>query len=192
MNPVLNSSEELEQAEEAAFPLNVVILYEDVDTGKSAKEMTDVLMEDLPSECELRCNLWRFDVLSMDPIKEWAAHEAAQAEMVVIAAHGDRPLPPQLEDWAETWLAQRSSRHGALVGLLVREPLHTSNAPWHYLRELAGRGNMDFFGHSLGERQGRSPEPNGAEVIEPTAGPASEPQFPGAGASEYRHWGINE
>ena len=51
----------------------VVIIYEDVPTGRRAKLFYDKLIHALKNECVFSLQLWSFQVLAMPEIRESAA-----------------------------------------------------------------------------------------------------------------------
>src|SRR5262245_57788797 len=90
--PPLKSAER-----ESAPTFNVVIAYEDFETGKNAKKTYDFLVEHLGHECEFSNQMWKFDVLALPKLKEMAARDAADADIIIISAHGTSELPPEVK-----------------------------------------------------------------------------------------------
>ena len=100
--PPLKSAER-----EAAPAFNVVIAYEDFETGKNAKKTYDFLVEHLGHECEFNNQMWKFDVLALPKLKEIAARDAAEADIIIIAAHGTCELPSEVKSWIDRWLREK-------------------------------------------------------------------------------------
>ena len=136
----------LEPAEFETDPtFNVVIAYEDFDTGKHAKRVYDFLADTLGNECRLASQMWKFDVLGIPKLREIACGDAATADLVLIACHGDE-LPEHTKAWIESWLANPNTPL-ALVALLD-EPSAAApriRAAREYLADAARRGGMEFF-----------------------------------------------
>src|SRR5258706_2790481 len=86
---------------EANPNLNVVIAYEDFETGKQGKKTCDVLAENLGDGCKLSSQMWKFDVLGIPKLREMAAKDAAQADIVMISCHGHYDLPIEVKAWIE-------------------------------------------------------------------------------------------
>src|ERR1041384_5188943 len=99
----------ISSALEANSNLNVVIAYEDFETGKRAKKTCDFLAQNLGDDCRLSHQMWKFDVLGIPKLREMAAKDAAQADMVIISCHGSNELPIELKAWIELWLAEKSN-----------------------------------------------------------------------------------
>jgi len=55
--------------------LNVVIAYEDLETGKRAMKTYDYMVEHLGDQCLFANQMWKFDVLAVPKLREIAAKE---------------------------------------------------------------------------------------------------------------------
>jgi len=128
------------------FDFNVVIAYEDFETGKQAKKACDFLTENLGPDCHVNNQMWKFDVLGLAKLREMAAKDAAAADIIIISCRGDNELPEPLKAWIELWLAEKGKAL-ALVALLDRpqDHLFQSRAVRDYLAGVAKRANMAFF-----------------------------------------------
>jgi hypothetical protein len=124
---------------------NVLIAYQDLETGKHAKRTYDYLQKNLGRECTLTNQMWKFDVLSIPKLREIASKDAITADIIVISSHGDE-LPPSVTRWIESWLMQGTSAL-ALVALFekVEESVGSPMATRAYLAEVARRGGLEFF-----------------------------------------------
>ena len=134
------------QENEAEPSFNVVIAYEDFETGKQAKRTFDVLVEQLKNDCRFANQMWKFDVLSIPKLREMAAKDAATADIVIISCRARSELPPEVKAWIELWLAEKNHAI-ALVALLDNSPgltLESANLR-RYLSAVAVRGGMEFF-----------------------------------------------
>ena len=138
-------------------PFNVLIAYEDFETGKHAKRTYDYLVENLGKECQLTNQMWKFDALSIPKLREIAVRDATMADIIIISSHGDQ-LPECVTSWIESWLLEGAEAL-ALVALFDRpaslSPVGDLKA---YFSGVAKRGGMEFFaqpdewpGHDLGE-----------------------------------------
>lgn len=124
---------------------NVVIAYEDYETGKHAKRTYDFLSDTLGSECDFASQMWKFDVLGIPKLREMASADAAAADLVVISCHGDE-LPESARRWIESWLPG-PGKPLALVALFDRRPEDATGTPAvrDYLADVARRGHLEFF-----------------------------------------------
>lgn len=135
--PALGSSEN-----KVSSALNVVIAYEDLETGKRAMKTYDYMVEQLGEQCLFANQMWKFDVLAVPKLKEIAAKDAASAEIIIISAHEGKQLPPEVTSWVELWLSH-GTQATALVGLFGAESV---NDPVRiYLAEVAQRAKVEFF-----------------------------------------------
>jgi len=122
--------------------LNVVIAYEDLETGKRAMKTYEYLVEQLGSHCFFAHQMWKYDVLAVPKLKEIAAKDAAAAEIIIVSAHEGRELPKEVKAWMDLWLSYKSQTT-ALVGLFGAESVETPVRT--YLEEIARRGKVAFF-----------------------------------------------
>jgi hypothetical protein len=90
---------------EANPAFDVVIAYEDFETGKHAKKTYDFLVEHLGRDCRFTNQMWKFDVLSIPKLREIAVNDAANADIIIVSSHGQE-LPSHIKEWVEAWLAE--------------------------------------------------------------------------------------
>ncbi|PWU18528.1 MAG: hypothetical protein C5B50_08860 [Verrucomicrobia bacterium] len=122
---------------------NVVIIYEDFETGKQARRTYDFLVENLGTDCRFENQMWKFDVLRIPKLREMAARDAAAADIIIISGHGGDELPADVKHWVETWQGQ-SPNAIALVALFDR-PREETRPAREYLANVANRCQMAFF-----------------------------------------------
>src|ERR1700744_1385630 len=113
--------------------LNVVIAYEDLETGKRAMKPYDYMVEQLGDQCIFTNQMWKFDVLAVPKLKEIAAKDAAAAEIIIISAHEGTPLSRDVKSWIDTWVTY-GTQASALVGLFGKESV--DNPVREYLAEV--------------------------------------------------------
>jgi hypothetical protein len=166
--------------------MNVVIAYEDLETGKRAIKTYEYMVEQLGNECLFSNQMWKFDVLSVPKLKDIAAKDAAAADLIIVSAHEGKPLPAQVKAWMETWLSYKSQA-SALVGLFGNESVN--NPVRNYLAEVARRAKIEFFCQpGLWPGMGRNTATNAWEWDDKSY--AFLNRAPDAPA--VSHWGINE
>lgn len=138
--PPINASDR-----EATPSFNVLIAYEDFETGKHAKETYDFLVENVGHDCHFTNQMWKFDVLLLPRLQAIALEDAARADIIIVSSKA-RELPAHVTSWIEAWLGQ--AQHPlALVALFQTTPAEPDgiNRARQYLAEVARRGNMEFF-----------------------------------------------
>ena len=175
-------------------PLNVVIVYEDFDAGKQAKKTFDLLIQNLGTACHLTNQMWNFDVLSIDQLRDIALKDAAHADILIVSCQGT-DLPYHVKTWIEAALVE-SSNLLALVGLIHEGQAAAlpRSAARNYLAAVARRAKVEFFaqpGPFIPERKPDQPVafPRNVEVIPPGLTPlAGAMQQP----DRFPRWGINE
>jgi hypothetical protein len=174
---------------EANPALNVVIAYEDLETGKRAMKTYEYMVQQLGDQCLFANQMWKFDVLAVPKLKEIAAKDAAAAEIIIVSAHEGRELPSEVKAWIELWLTFKTEG-SALVALFDGEA--AENPIRSYLAEIARRGKMEFFC-----QPGAWPGSGNTRSANTLTQPLDEKTFSFlANATQevpsFSHWGINE
>lgn len=123
---------------------NVVIAYEDFETGQNARKTYDFLVEHLGNEFCLNNQMWKFDVLAMPKLREIAANDAAAADLILVALRGNNELPAEVREWMELWLRQ-GTRAIAVVALFEVPGQPVGNLIRDYLADVARRAKVEFF-----------------------------------------------
>jgi hypothetical protein len=169
--------------------LNVVIAYEDLETGKRAMKTYEYIVKQLGDECLFANQMWKFDVLAVPKLKEIAAKDAAAADIIIVAVHEGRELPAQVKGWIDLWLSYKTEAR-ALVGLFDGEA--TENPVRTYLADIARRAKIEFFcqpGIWPGSSVTRSTNSLAQHTNNNTLSYLSTATRE---APSFQHWGINE
>jgi hypothetical protein len=168
-----------------------LVVYEDFAAGRQATDTCNLLMAKLGDEFELRCSMWKFEVLRNAKLNQMAAAEATEADAIIIAVHGASPLPEEVTHWIEAWLPLRDDHPAALIAL-VDSAFHRGDQPsaaHDFLRGVAAEAKMDFLTQVTAFTRNESGVSGFAFKSDVNATPAAE-------ASRWnvseRHWGINE
>jgi len=169
--------------------LNIVIAYEDLETGRRAMKTYEYMVEQLGGECLFTNQMWKFDVLAVPNLKEIAAKDAAAAEIIIVSAHEGRELPREVKGWIELWLSYKTQAT-ALVGLFGTESVETPARS--YLEETARRAKIAFFCQP-GIWPGSVNEPaSAAHIWRQNDKSLSFLSDTMRDAPAISHWGINE
>ncbi|HLX70077.1 MAG TPA: hypothetical protein VKV04_10670 [Verrucomicrobiae bacterium] len=174
--PALGSSDT-----EGSNALNVVIAYEDLETGKRAMKTYDYLVEHLGDQCLFTNQMWKFDVLAVPKLRDIAAKDAVAADIIIVAAHEGNELPAEVKAWIQQWLSF-NTRASALVGLFGAESVDTPVRD--YLASIAKRAKIEFFCQP-GLWPGKSNKHESNPTLAVLASVMQEDH-------EVLHWGINE
>ena len=130
---------------------NVVVIYEDGPAGRRAKHFYDKLVHELEDECAFSLQLWSFQVLAIPELRESAIQSAAQADFVILSLHGKAGLPVDIREWIETWSKLIIGKGSALIALVDKSTTRggTNASALAYLKGIAKRTEVDFFGHTF-------------------------------------------
>src|SRR5258706_519973 len=125
--------------------LNVLLVYEDLPTGRRAKQAIDHLLDHSDLDADVRFDLCNFDLLRDDRVNQQMANEAVKADIVVLSARGKRDLPLQVRSWIRRWFEKRGDGPAALVVSLDRSAKESDSSILSLLRELAEPAQVDVF-----------------------------------------------
>ena len=187
-------SEDSRAVVERPLRLGALVVYEDFPTGLRARQTLERLAHRLQADAESRLNLWRFDLLEEASLRAQAAQEAADADLVVVSAHGRENLPATVNLWMEEWLCRKGNERCALVLSLdsgaQRTPAATQTVAG--LEALAQLANVDvFLDFNLATTDWESAFEEIHDRAETTTrlmdGILHEFE-----RQSFRHWGINE
>jgi hypothetical protein len=166
---------------------NVLIAYDDFEAGKHAKRTYDFLVENLGSECEFANQMWKFDVLGIPKLREMAARDVSEADIIMVSCHATGELSDEFKAWVEIWLGVKCNAI-AMVVLLDCPFGWTAEAQSTraYLAAAARRGGMEFFCEADGtmnrEQSTRLSTPGTFSALVSTV----------ERDTSFSRWGINE
>ncbi len=185
VNPVLPSNLSFERSS----PINLVIGYEDFATGQRAMKSCQRLIDRLSHEFQFRTTVWKFDILRVPQLTEIATEDLAEADMVVISAHGPGQLPDEVKSWLEELPPKTPGGAKALIALLDDvDGTKAEESPVHcYLQQFARRANLDFFSRQCAAAETNMKFFSGGDAV------SAELALSIVHAeTEMRDWGINE
>jgi hypothetical protein len=124
--------------------LAVLATFEDSVTGMRVKEFCQGLSRELGQQCEIVEHVWLFSTFRLRELREIAAEEASEADLIVISVHQGGGLPDEVQGWIKLWLGLKGTRQTVLVALLDPPYEGASRATEAYLQEVARRGGMEL------------------------------------------------
>lgn len=128
--------------------LDVLIVYDDVRSGKRAKELCDRLEQQLAPDCTLNLSIWSLSALeSLPTLERAAAKEAEHAALLIVAVNGDKTLTRTAKrclDWCARGIraaggALMAQLHGILT---MNEELCPA---YGCLKTIARHAGLRFF-----------------------------------------------
>ena len=171
----------------------VVMACQDVASGKQAMSTYSWLLQKFGENYVFDSHLWQFDDWRTPLLQEPLAEESARADMIIVAAHANSPVPETIVGWTSRWVESRHDQDGALV-LLLDSPSATpgGDSLARFLEKSARRAGMDFFSRST-HGQEQSPHLNRARTrMETTLACTLQEEIASAGRGNNRWWGLNE
>ncbi len=167
----------------------VMIVYEDFLNGQQAIEIYKMLLDHLGPNVQFDCHLWNFSGLRESRIFHSSIQEAAEADMILLSLHGDKPLPRETSEWLCSAAKSGSCQHRALVVLMnnLDEEQARKSHDYHFLQALAEKSVMDFFCHA------RKLPPSQDDESELWSHAPNVPLQDGIGRHQRpARWGLNE
>ena len=173
--------------------INVLIAYNEVSEGRRGMDLFCALRHDVPTKLDLRCDLWRFDLIGLPGVREAAVLAARHAQMIVVATNADVDVPAAVKDWLDQSFTGRAPGSAAMVALLhSRSAGGLALSPSRASLELmAYRRKFQFF--VAAAREGKADTTLGVKRVRERAVRTS------AVLEEILHrpprpprWGINE
>ena len=153
MQSLLLSQEMLSGDRSPSTPFNVVIMYEDFETGKRAKKGLDYVAEELGNDLEFRHSMWRLDILQDPKLKVRATPALAEADLLIISLRGEGQLPAKIRALIDERLAQTVNHQCALVALFEGSSPATRSSVYAFLATLARQHGLDFFEQALNDAE---------------------------------------
>lgn len=125
----------------------IVVVYENNAAREHAMRSAPDLAESSQCETASIVQWWSFAGLSDSARAAEAAIKAAAADVVIFAISPAGDLPREIKLWTENWIAKRSEREGAIVGLVAGHvsPGELACLKEIYLRHMAHRARMDYL-----------------------------------------------
>jgi hypothetical protein len=173
-------------------PLRVLIAYEDFATDQRAMKLCSKLIVQIGREYQFRTCFWKFDILRVPRLKTIAAHDAGDADVVLISTHGSGELPAAVKSWMAAWAGKKSSGAKSLVALLDGpDEWGQDESPVNsYLKAFAEKSRIGFFSHTTAlPRNDLEFSPDGIAAAQAALVPLTEVMDQPVRSCR---WGINE
>jgi hypothetical protein len=132
---------------EAPTEFRLLIAYDDFANGRCAVRFLEKLVDEFGKLFTFIPRLLKFEDLMRPQVARQVEHEAAEADMVVVAAYGDADLPVLVRDWLGKLGPREGNREGTLVALFSsgkKGPVNHRPAQWH-LRQAARRSERKLL-----------------------------------------------
>jgi hypothetical protein len=132
----------------------IIQVYSDREGARLTSETARNLKGEFDrSECVE--SSWNTELLRSPKLRLQAAREAADADIVIVAAEEGAPVSPEVRQWLDLWVRRKRRRRATLVALLRRADTSVWQVMETTLHAFAIAANMDFFCHSRVEGKNR-------------------------------------
>jgi hypothetical protein len=95
----------------------ITLFYEDFQSAMHASHELGGLMHRLESAGPVRASSWSFDLLHSKRLAPTVARDSADADVVVVAAHGGQRVPAHVGEWIANCLARESDARPTVIAL---------------------------------------------------------------------------
>ena len=134
-----------------ALSLDVLVVYDDLETGLKASQTLDRTMQRLEATVDMQVNFWRFDLFREPAFLQQAARQ--EADIVFFSTHGRAKLPATVDSWFREWFACQRDEPRALAVWLDDQAKDTAGAT-EMVEELSAAARLagvDVFLHAEAE-----------------------------------------
>jgi hypothetical protein len=165
---------------EEAKEITITIAYDQKRAGGRAAQLFSLIGQEQKGQLRIAIQLWRFDLLADPDWRNFAAAEALQADILVIAMCKPTSLSAAVEQWFTMWLDAKRGFHAAVIALVEGESeADSSDLPeLHFLESATKEAGLDFF----------TPRP---DYLDQTWKVSCVPPQAFSFGKPYRHCGIN-
>ena len=131
--------------------VKIVIICEDIESGKHAKELQDHVLRPLSGKLQCVPEAWTFRALQHPELHDLASKEIQGADIIVFSTRANAEVPSTIKELLETRPSQ-PHRPRALVALVgpAKTPPQTDSTRL-FLEAIAAKGQLDLF---FGEKSG--------------------------------------
>jgi len=159
-------------AEDGPRP-QVLMAYEDLNMALRAMNVLALIAREAGDVVALQFAMWRFAAFDTRALREAAARQAVQADVIIVApGNSGGGLSSSVTSWLDQWTSRRLLRPGALVAVLdpTTGKHHATSVVGGQLQAVAALTGMDFFCGAL-----RQFDPRSIGKAEPPLATDSEP-----------------
>lgn len=136
-------------ASEGASPrtLEILIAYDQLKSGKMAKELCDRVRSLLGPGWTVNLRIWNFTVLGILGAMRAAVKTARNAKLFIVAADGARHLPEQVKRLSQAFAKSHEGEKGAMIAQLhgVSDKDALRSSPIGVLRRIARTAGVNVF-----------------------------------------------
>jgi hypothetical protein len=146
--------------------VKVLVACQDFETCTRTRRLVDGIVGQFDGSHSVQRVVWTFDMLGSAALCNLAALEAAEAQIVIVAAREAGELPADVNQWIERWATVRPMMWGALMAFLIPadEPETSAGNLRSQLRRVAARRGMDFWCYSDGWQEAKATKVEGVAL----------------------------
>jgi hypothetical protein len=124
-------------------PFRLLTIFDSAESNAEAASASRLVLEELGEDVLVDKSAWDVRLLDSPVLRERAAAQAANADVIVVALSSREPSEP-LRQWLEAWQKNRTIE-GGLLALIPEGDAECNSSLAEYVSEVALTANMDFL-----------------------------------------------
>ncbi|SRR5258708_2302610 len=131
------------------------MVYDNFLSALRAQDLAGRMAVELQPAFAISTKVWNFDLATHPDLRDRAAKDAIEADMIIISVSAGDDLSSGATSWMQNWLPQKRGGLAALVALLSEPSANSSGPPpvATSLRQMAETGGMEFLYHTANLRE---------------------------------------
>ncbi len=141
------ASETIQQRVPPPQVCHLVVVFDGQDEWNRAVCLAENLHRSLGEEVELQVSGWKFSLLRKRGLRDLAADEVAQADLVIYSFGEGNDLPDEVSEFNELWPERRLKRDGLLGVLFSHTTIGVTRIDRlrEYFAKIARKTGLDFL-----------------------------------------------
>jgi hypothetical protein len=127
----------------AERPFRLLTIFDSAKSNAEAASASQLVLDELGEDVAVDKNAWDVRLLDSPVLRQRAAEQAANADVIVLALSAREPSEP-LRQWLEAWQKNREI-DGGLLALIPEGEAECNTSLAQFVSEAAISANMDFL-----------------------------------------------
>ena len=128
-----------------AAALRLFVVYDSEASNVEAVETSDFVEHELGSDILLDKSFWHGELLKTATLRDEAAREAAEADIILLALSEELEGSTEIRAWVDEWQLMRSKSGGLMAVVPSASKKESTQSFIDYLQEAALTMDMDFL-----------------------------------------------
>lgn len=130
---------------EPSAALRLFVVYDSDSSNLEAIETSDFVEHELGSDILLDKSFWHGELLKAATLRDEAAREAADADIIILALSEELEGATEIRAWVDEWQQMRNKSGGLMAVVPSTSKNESTQSFIDYLQEAALTMDMDFL-----------------------------------------------